>query len=252
MNIRTIIICALLCAVTTMQAQTPQQVFDQANKLYEQNKFAEARDAYESILRNGYSSGELYYNLGNACYKLGNIAKAILNYERALKEMPNDDDLRHNLQLANLMVTDKIEPTPRLFIWDYWDRLMEWFSLREITWITYALFVLSIGFLIAIIFSPSYRIRRGAALACAASALLLIPALVMFLAKVSDLRSEDAAIVTADITTIKNSPDPKSSDAFVLHNGVKVQITDRLSDWTKIRLADGKVGWMEKSAAEII
>jgi DMSO reductase anchor subunit len=150
------------------------------------------------------------------------------------------------------MITDKIEPTPRLFIWEYWDGVMEWFSLREVTWITYTLFVLLIGCFIAIILSPSYRIRRGAALGSAASTLLFIAALVIFLAKVSDLRSEDAAIVTADTTTIKNSPDPKSSDAFVLHTGVKVQITERLSDWMKIRLADGKVGWMEKTAAELI
>jgi tetratricopeptide (TPR) repeat protein len=78
MNGRAIIIGALLCAVSSMRAQSPQQVLDHANKLYEQNKFAEARDAYETILRNGYSNGELYYNLGNAYYKSGNIAKAIL------------------------------------------------------------------------------------------------------------------------------------------------------------------------------
>jgi SH3-like domain-containing protein len=31
-----------------------------------------------------------------------------------------------------------------------------------------------------------------------------------------------------------------------------VQITDAVSEWVKIRLADGKVGWMEKDAAEVI
>jgi SH3-like domain-containing protein len=69
---------------------------------------------------------------------------------------------------------------------------------------------------------------------------------------VSDIGRRDTAIVVAEITTIKNSPDAKSSDAFVLHGGVKIQITDTVSDWIKIRLADGKVGWMERSAAESI
>ena len=75
---------------------------------------------------------------------------------------------------------------------------------------------------------------------------------VILVGKATDLNSRTSAIVTAEITTVKNSPDAKSSDAFVLHGGVKVQITDSVSDWMKIRLVDGKVGWMEKGAAEII
>ena len=59
-------------------------------------------------------------------------------------------------------------------------------------------------------------------------------------------------MVTATITTVKNSPDAKSSDAFVLHAGVKIRLTDSVNEWVKIRLADGKVGWMERGAAEQI
>ena len=55
-----------------------------------------------------------------------------------------------------------------------------------------------------------------------------------------------------EIVTIKNSPDAASSDAFVLHSGVKVQITDRVSSWVKIKIADGKVGWMEEKVLENI
>ena len=113
-----------LCLMSTagpVWAQSPEQSFDQANLLYQQNKFGEARDAYEAIVHEGFVSGELYYNLGNAYYKTGDLGKAILNFERALRFMPNDDDLKHNLQLANLMIVDRIEPTPRLFLWDDWD-----------------------------------------------------------------------------------------------------------------------------------
>lgn len=51
---------------------------------------------------------------------------------------------------------------------------------------------------------------------------------------------------------MKSSPDEKGTDVFVLHRGVKVEITDELSDWVKIRLADGKVGWMKKEMMEVI
>jgi hypothetical protein len=233
-------------------AQTPQQLFQQANLLYQQGKMTEARDAYASILHAGYVSGELYYNLGNTYYKTGDIAHAILWYERARRLMPQDDDLQHNLQLANLLIVDRIDPTPRLFVWDYWDGLKNAFSLTGITWWVYGAFLLAIGVSCLVVLARSYRWRKAGFIVGAAATTVFVFLLVVMIAKVSDLRRTDFAIVTTSIASIKNSPDPKSSDAFVLHGGVKVQITDAVSEWVKIRLADGKVGWMEKDAAEVI
>ena len=243
----------LLCLLAARApGQSPEQLFQQGNMQYQQGKLAEARQIYEGLLVRGYVSGELYYNLGNAYYKSGDVARAILSFERALKLMPNDDDLRHNLQLANLMITDKIEPTPRLFIWDYWDSIKQSMSLQGMTWLMYVFFVLTIGSIVVVVLSRTYRARRLAFTYGAANGLIFLFLLVVLGSRVSDLSARDRAIVTAGITTVKNSPDPKSSDAFVLHGGVKVQITDLLSGWIKIRLADGKVGWMESTAAEVI
>jgi len=44
-----------------------------------------------------------------------------VNYETRARLAPNDEDLRHNLQLVNLQLTDRIEPAPRLFPLDTWD-----------------------------------------------------------------------------------------------------------------------------------
>jgi tetratricopeptide (TPR) repeat protein len=233
-------------------AETPEQFFDLANQAYQQGKFPDAIQKYEQILKTGVASGELYYNLGNAYYKSGNVSKAILNYERALKLMPTDDDLRHNLQLANLMITDKIEPAPRLFVWDWWDAIKSTVSLNTMTWIAYVLFVLVVGAIALAMLAPSYAKRRMAFFGGLVCTLCLIGSLVVFVGKLNQARSIDTAIVTANITTVKNSPDAKSSDAFVLHSGVKVFVTDKVNQWMKIRLADGKVGWMEQTAAEII
>ena len=246
----TVVLCILVAALCF--AQTPEQVFDQANQLYQQNKFTEARDAYESIARNGFASGELYYNLGNSYYKTGDVGKAILNYERALRLMPNDDDLKHNLQLANLMITDKIEATPRLFIWDYWDGIKASLSINTLTWIVYCVFVFLVGSICIILLARTYQLRRLGLFGGSISTVVLILFVVLLMGKMGELNRADAAVVTAKLTTVKNSPDAKSSDAFVLHSGVKVTVTDGVNEWMKIRLADGKVGWMEKSDAEVI
>lgn len=242
----------LLLVSTIGVAQSPDKVFDQGTESYQRGDYSAARGLYESILKNGYEGADLYYNLGNTYYRLRDIGKAIVNYERAIRLSPNDDDLRHNLELANLMVADKIEPTPRLFVWDYWDSLKSSFSLTSLAWTAYAFFLLLFGALTGVVVGRAYWLRKIMMVTGGLSLVLLVLATTLLAGKLSMLDREDFAVVTGAIATVKNSPDPKSSDAFVLHPGVKIQITDRVNTWVKIRLADGKVGWMQSDAAEII
>ncbi len=241
------ILCVALAA-----GQTPEQRFQSANALFQQGKIAEARDAYEAILAGGYASGELYFNLGNAWYRSGNIARAILNYERARKYIPGDEDLQHNLQLMNLMITDRIEPIPRLFLWEYWDALTGAFSLRGITWLAYALLVLTVLAVAGMILDRRYRVRKAAMIGAMVTGVFLIAGVAFFAAQWSEVTRTDEAVLMAQVVSVKNSPDARGTDAFVLHSGVKVRIVDAVSGWLKIRIADGKVGWVESSALEQI
>ena len=249
---RFLVIVISCAAIAVARAQTPEQLFAEANQLYQQGKFPEARAFYERILSSGYAAGELSYNLGNACYKEGDIPHAILNYERALRRISGDDDVRHNLQIANLMIIDKIEPTPRIFIWEYWDGVKSWFTMTGVTLAAYAWFVLFAGSLAVVVLARTYALRKIAFLTAAGTLVVCLFFTMVLFDKKSDLARSDLAIVVSQIVTVKNSPDPMSSDAFVLHGGVKVQITDRFTTWMKIRLADGKVGWMDGGTAEVI
>jgi tetratricopeptide (TPR) repeat protein len=233
-------------------AQSPDQVFENANVLYQQGKFEEARDAYEQLVHNGYVGGELFYNLGNCYYKTGNVAGAILSYERARRFIPNDEDLKHNLTLANLMITDRIEPAPRLFLWDVWDTVKNAFSFDTVTLLLAVAYVLFIAAFAVVLLARKYPVRKYAFLSGMFFAPVFVLLVAIFLGKIAELQRDDVAVMVAQVTTVKNSPDSKSSDAFVLHSGVKVEITDRVNEWIKIRLADGKVGWVEEGAAEVL
>ena len=59
----------------------------QGDSAYMRNDYASAIQIYESLLTKG-EAAEIYYNLGNSYYKTDDIAKAILNYERALLLQP--------------------------------------------------------------------------------------------------------------------------------------------------------------------
>ena len=233
-------------------AQTPEQLFLEGNAFYQQGKLEDALKRYETILDRGFVSGELFYNIGNVHYRSGRIAEAILFYERARRRMPQDEDLRHNLQMANLLITDRIEPTPRLFLWDLWEDIKSAFSPTGITWLTYFAYLLAVASVGAFLLVRTYRMKRLTLLTTAFWATVTVFALVVAVAKISDVTETDEAIVMGNVVTVKNSPDEQSSDAFVLHSGTKVRILDQVSDWIEIRLADGKVGWIDRGSVETI
>ncbi len=247
-----ILLLLILGLPSVLLAQSPEELFAKGNEAYQQGNLPQAIELYTSIVRNGYTNGDLYYNLGNAYYRSGNTAQAILNYERALRLMPEDDDLRHNLQIASLMVVDKIEATPKLFLWEWSDAARNSFSLDTATWLAYGCFVALITALAVVLIGRTGTLRLAGLWTAGVGFFLLILFLLVFLSRVSDIRRTDEAVVTTALATIKNSPDDKSSDAFVLHAGVKVQMTDRVETWIKIRIADGKVGWMEAGGLEMI
>jgi SH3-like domain-containing protein len=80
----------------------------------------------------------------------------------------------------------------------------------------------------------------------------LIPISVLMVTQVADSRNRNDAVVTATVATAKTSPDSQSLDAFVIHEGLKVKLSDSVGDWLKIVLADGKVGWILSQDCERI
>jgi tetratricopeptide (TPR) repeat protein len=246
------LLLAVLLVPAPLLAQSPDRLFEEGNAAYQKGDLGKATELYESILHNGYVSSDLYYNLGNAYYRQGNLPRAILNYERAFRLTPGDDDLRHNLRLANQMITDRIEPVPRLFIWDWWNGIKVWFSFDILTWLFYVSFVLEMGAVSLIVLGRSYRFRKVALLVALGEVVVVFFFGTVFFARISDAHRTDEAIVMSNVVNVKNSPDERSTDAFVIHGGLKVQLIDQFGSWTKIRLADGKVGWVEGKEFEVI
>ena len=91
-----------------------------AEQLYADKQYVEAANAYAEMFQYGESAA-LYYNYANALYKSNQLGLAILNYERALRLDPMNDDIKFNLEFVNKMKTDKIESLERFF-------MTEWFE----------------------------------------------------------------------------------------------------------------------------
>ena len=67
------------------------------------------------------------------------------------------------------------------------------------------------------------------------------------------LDSESHGIIMTPSAVVRKTPDQKSSEAFILHEGSKVRITDNsMSQWTEIKLSDGRQGWIKADNVEAI
>ena len=244
------IVLGALCASAV--AQTALDEFERGNAFYRDGKFDQAAVAYETILKQGTASPAIYFNLGNSYYRMGKPAPAILAYERALRLKPNDPDIKHNLDLVNLKTVDRIEPLPELFFIDWLRTISSYVPLHTTSWIFALEWLILFASLAAlyIVTNPNVaRLFRNLTISALA---LLIPFSVLLVTQIADARIRNDAIITTSVATAKTSPDAQSLDAFVIHEGVKVKLSDSLGDWVKIILADGKVGWIRSQDCERI
>lgn len=242
----------ILCLTSLAFADEALVQFEQANVLYRTGEYQKAAAAYEHILSNGYEHAALYYNLGNCYFKLKKIPLAIVNYERAKRLAPSDEDIAYNLRLANLRIVDKIEPIPKLFFVEWWQAFVNTMSADH--WGTASVILLWTTVVVLMLFFliRSVALRRMLFLASFLALLFCALSFASMIQRLSFETETTEAIIMAQSISVKSAPDPQSTELFVLHEGVKVELLDTVGEWKKIRLADGKVGWIPLSGIEIV
>ncbi len=229
-----------------------QYLFDQGNTLYAQDEYQQAIEKYEEIRTNGYESWELYFNLGNAYYKNGQLGKAILNYERAYLLESDNEDIKFNLEMANLMVIDKINKPPEFFLFKIFSEFKNSMGLNTLALIVIAAYLILISLVIFRIFINNTNTQRITLIISIPVALMFVIFSTILVLRIQDLNNYKYGVIVANRVDVVSSPEGKGTEIFSLHEGVKVQAEKQADEWLQIRLSDGKVGWVKKSAIEII
>ncbi|MEM7373894.1 MAG: tetratricopeptide repeat protein [Bacteroidota bacterium] len=224
-------------------AEGENAIFTAANDAFVAGDYPAAQESYESLLAEGYSSSDLYYNLGNVHYKLGHIAPSILNYERALKLDPSHKDAEFNLRLANLRVVDNLKPVPRLFLMQW---ILDWYGSRSAgQWAQLSLILiwLAMGLGAAFLMINHPIIKRigffGGIILLAGS--LLTTGISLSRLSTEENDNQGDAIIFTPNAYVKDAPEGKT-DLLILHEGVKVQMEDQIGNWIKISLDDANIG----------
>ncbi len=228
-------------------AQTASDLFSKANSFYKNGQYSEAIKGYSNLEEQGLESDDLFFNLGNCYYKLNKVAPSIYYYEKALKLNPLNEDASINLAFAKRMTIDVIEDLPKTFLQKFSSTVVQ-----KLTYDTWAFLAVICSFLAAFLFllyyfsSSSKRKIFYFNMTIFTVFLMVVTAIFAF-GNYKMTQKNRSAIIFSLKTDIKNSPSKDGESVFELHEGTKVYIMDELSNWKKIKLADGKIGWIKAS-----
>ena len=241
------ILVGIILSLNSLAQEDNTQLWEKANAYYTTEEYQQAVLMYEQILNTGEESAKLYFNLGNSYYKSGDINNAILNFERAKVLAPHDEDIEFNLRIANQYVVTSIDELPQPFFLRWRQSVVNMYPADSWAVISISAFLVFLFLLGLFVFSQKVFIRR---LSFWAGILLIVFSAFTFSFAAQQKKKiveRNQAIVFCPRVTVKSSPTQTGTDLFLIYEGLKVEITDSLTTWTEIKLADGNEGWLPDS-----
>ncbi len=250
------IIRYLLAAVITISSLTGIQarnITAEADSAYNALAYAHALELYNEALDSAETSTHLYYNIANTYYRLGDLGRAVLWYERALQLDPTNSDARANLEFVNTRITDKPVDNRSLISRGY-DNLTSACHPDTWAWITFTLFTLTVIAFVAYLVTTGVIIRKTCFFGGGVLLILTAFTLSLSLSGASIASRHDNAIIispSAQLSTAPRAASDADTQAFLLHEGTKVQIVDSvkptdptLDSWYEVKVAGNARAWI--------
>ncbi|MFX0556224.1 SH3 domain-containing protein [Maribacter sp. CXY002] len=235
-----------------MGAQQGDSIFEKATKAYNEGDFSNAVALYHKILEGGEHSAALYFNMGNAYYKLNEIPESIYYFEKSLLLNPNDEEVKQNLSYAQNMTLDAIDTLPQTSLSRFYKNITNRFSFEGWAYLSILFLTLFVVLYIAFYYFEHSSRKRWAFITSLLFLILCVVSVVFAFVAQRDYNSDNPAIIFADEIQISAEPNENSQEVFILHAGTKVNVLDQLNAWYRIRLTDGKTGWIPSEALKLL
>lgn len=227
-----------------------KEEFARANEQYQNKQYDAAVAGYQSILRQGYESAPLYFNLANAYFKKGDLGHAIFNYLKARRIDPTDDDIKSNLEFARKLTSVKLEGVALNPVSNLLESITSSRRLNTLAWMSSLLFILVIVILI---------IRYGFGIKSS----LIKPALVIALVALigssylttfkyrHDYLTRRAVIVAAQ-SEVRTGPSEQSDLELQGEPGLVVEILAETGEYYNVLFENQRRGWIKKELVAVI
>ena len=237
--IRNIMVIALILITNVSFSQDP--LLDSAKASYNKNNYLVAIEFYKKILNKGLESGELRYNLGNCYFRTNQIGLSILNYEKALKIMPRNEDILFNLEIVNEIKKDKFENIPTVNL----GNLL--YSLNNI--ISFGFWAVLSTILIltsSALFMLAKKNKNSSFLKISFPILLagIVLGILSIQQKNAVLENKDGIVIYSQ-TNILSEPNANSTILLEVNEGSKLKIIGTDKNWLNVATPSNDKGWIE-------
>ena len=188
-----------------------------------------------------------YLALGNTHFEAGATGEAILAYERGLRLRPNHPVLLNNLQYVREEVGITAPSIPDFFL------LRWWRSIGAVMGSTSAYGLALVCWWLAVAAGLYWYLRRRQM--AEKRRFVLLPASVLLLglaglfyllgqSRYDFLHRTDEAILVSPTAALRVSPTEAASVETELISGQRLIIIDRVGDYVKVTLEDGRQGYL--------
>lgn len=237
-------LCTLAWAGNNMSA---------GDEAYRQGDYQKALSVYEKALKDEGLSSAVYCAIGNSHYRMGNYPQAMVAYQRAQKVSPTDADIQHNIEMTINKTIDRLPVNSDVFFVQWYKGLVSSLTIDAWGYVAMVTLVVALVLFLCYLFMDAVAVRRASFYGAIAMFLVCLLGNLFAWQQKHTLLSHDAAVVIVGNAKVKTSPTEKSGDAFILHEGTCVTITDdEINGWYAITLPDGRKGWMPSKNVELI
>jgi len=232
--------------------EDPSRIFAAGNAEYQKGDYASAERSYRKIIDSGIDSGSVYYNLGNACFKQKRLGEAIYYWEKARQKLPSDREIRENLELAGLLLVDRIEvptdPLPLRFLL----RMAGFLTIGQALRLVLLLFIAANAFFAIYLLAKTPRFAFRALIACFGIGILFLISAASLSWKIYERDFRKAGVVIEQKVDVKSGPGSENITIFTIHEGINVRVHESSNGWYQISLPNGWNGWLPQDDVRIL
>ena len=156
------------------------------------------------------------------------------------------------LRFARNMTLDAITPLPQTDLQRYYRDLLFAFSMDGWAYAGIFFVLFFVGAYLFFLGSNTPNKKRIGLISSLVSLMLAVVCTALSYLQYQVYRKDQPAIIFASEIPVRSEPNERSTPAFLLHEGTRVQVLDSLDQWRKIELADGQNGWIPSDSMRLI